>query len=260
MIEMLESVRKSALAGLALLFSLAAAQLSIPLHGLTRDKNKESEIVQVTVHAGYDGCQVDLDATMAGKTDPLGVLVLDEVEPTDHYLHVKCPDQPEMTFFISPHAGDMVDIQPGSASSTAAEPTGTPLEVAQAKIELRQLIQDAVRLRARGHIDEAVQHLRDAAKMDPGNSDLHRELGITFLLVKEWKRAEVEMLEAIRHDPSDSDAHNGLGYALEKQGRLDDALKEYRIATHLDPDDPSYRQHYVDALSKVVGQQTEKKK
>ena len=90
-------------------------------------------------------------------------------------------------------------------------------------------------------------------KLDPENSDLHREMGITFLLAKEWKRARVEMIEAIRHDQTDADAHNGLGYALEKLGDIDGALKEYRTATNLEPDDPTYRTHYFDALVKIQG-------
>ena len=67
------------------------------------------------------------------------------------------------------------------------------------------------------------------------------------------------MIEAIRHDPTDADAHNGLGYALEKLGDIQGAVKEYRIATHLEPDDPSYRTHYFDALVKIQGQQELKK-
>ncbi|HEV2234670.1 MAG TPA: tetratricopeptide repeat protein [Terriglobia bacterium] len=230
----------------------------MPLSGTFREP--EIETTRVTIHIGLEGCAVDMDATPVGKTDAQGVLFLQDIEPTDHYIHVRCPRQEEMTFFVSPKEGQNLELHPGSRSSTAAAPAGSPLEAAEAKIQLRQLIQDAVRLRARGHIEEAVQRLREAAIMDPENSDLHRELGITFLLVKEWKRARVEMLEAIRHDPSDSDAHNGLGYALEKLGDLDAALKEYRTATQLDPDDSSYRQHYIDALSKTAGEQTEKKK
>jgi len=84
-------------------------------------------------------------------------------------------------------------------------------------------------------------------------------LGITFLLAKEWKRARVEMIEAIRHDQPDADAHNGLGYALEKLGDIDGAVKEYRTATHLEPDDPSYRTHYFDALVKIQARQEAKK-
>jgi Flp pilus assembly protein TadD len=108
-------------------------------------------------------------------------------------------------------------------------------------------------------LDEAVAALRQAMKLDPENSDLHRELGITFLLAKEWKRARVEMIEAIRHDQTDADAHNGLGYALEKLGDIDGAVKEYRTATHLEPDDPTYRTHYLDALVKIQVRQEMKK-
>jgi Flp pilus assembly protein TadD len=124
---------------------------------------------------------------------------------------------------------------------------------------LRQLVQQALQLRAQARLDEAVAALRKAMKLDPANSDLHRELGITFLLAKEWKRARVEMIEAIRHDQGDADAHNGLGYALEKLGDIDDAVKEYRTAMNLEPDDPSYRTHYFDALVKIQARKEAKK-
>jgi Flp pilus assembly protein TadD len=117
-----------------------------------------------------------------------------------------------------------------------------------------------VQLRSHGRLEEAVRELREATKLDPENSDLHRELGITFLLDKDWKRARVEMLEAIRHDPTDADAHNGLGYALEKLGEFAPALQEYRTATHLEPDDPSYRQHYFEAMARLSAQKAGRKK
>jgi Flp pilus assembly protein TadD len=67
------------------------------------------------------------------------------------------------------------------------------------------------------------------------------------------------MLEAIRHDPTDADAYNGLGYALEKMGDLDAAVKQYRMATRLDPQDPTYRTHYFDILSKLAQERAKKK-
>jgi Flp pilus assembly protein TadD len=79
-------------------------------------------------------------------------------------------------------------------------------------------------------------------------------------MAKEWKRARVEMLEAIRHDQADADAHNGLGYALEKLGDIDGATKEYRTATNLEPDDPTYREHYLDSLVKIQARQEANKK
>jgi len=69
----------------------------------------------------------------------------------------------------------------------------------------------------------------------------------------------VEMLEAIRNDPTDADAYNGLGYALEKMGDLSEAVKQYRMATHLDPADSTYRTHYFDILSKLSQENAKKK-
>jgi Flp pilus assembly protein TadD len=134
-----------------------------------------------------------------------------------------------------------------------------PAALADDKIQLRRLVQQAVQLRGQARIDEAVSALRQAMKLDPENADLHRELGITFLMAKEWKRARVEMIEAIRIDQNDADAHNGLGYALEKLGDIDGAAKEYRTATHLEPDDPTYLTHYLNALVKIQERREMKK-
>ena len=238
--------------------TLALCALSPFAFSRTRG-DKESDSAQLAIHAGREACAVDLDGVAAGKTDARGNFLLREIEPSDHYAHVNCPGQPESTFFVSPQARESVEIQAGSQALTTAS-ADPALDAAAAKIQLRQLIKDAVQLRASGHFDEAVQRLHDAVRMDPTNSDLHRELGITFLLVKEWNRARVEMLEAIRHEPDDADAHNSLGYALEKMGQLNAAVNEFRIATRLEPDDFSYREHYIDAVSRIMAQQAAKKK
>ncbi len=208
------------------------------------------------MHAEREGCAVELDAAPLGKTNAQGELVLTGVDPTDHYVHVLCPGQHERAYFVTPRPGETAEIR--AMSDAGGPPSGgagdAALDVATSKVQLRQLVQESVQLRAAGLFDEAVAKLREASPRDPENSDLHRELGITFLLAKDWKRARVEMLEAIKHDPSDADAHNGLGYALEKLGELEPALKEYRTATHLEPDDLSYRQHYIEALGKLAAQ------
>lgn len=243
----------------ALLLAILVAGVSFSeALGLAREE--VSKFAQVGVYAGKEGCTVELDSVLTGKTDATGSLVLHEVEPTDHYLHVRCPNRPERAQFFSARAGESLAIRLEAGGTAAAPLTGAPLEAAEAKIQLRRLIQEAVQMRAKGRPEEAVQRLREASKLDPENSDLHRELGITFLLGKDWKRARVEMLEAVRHKPDDADAHNGLGYALEKLGEIEAAVKEYRIATRLEPDDTSYRQHYLEALGKLAVHQAEKKK
>jgi Flp pilus assembly protein TadD len=181
-----------------------------------------------------------------------------DVDPGDHYIHVRCPDKPEAAYFISPKVNEEARIGPIQNALRSSEGSD-PGALAEDKIQLRRLVQQAVQLRGEARLDEAVAALRQAMKLDPENSDLHRELGITFLLAKEWKRARVEMIEAIRHDQTDADAHNGLGYALEKLDDIESAVKEYRIATRLEPDDPTYRTHYFDALVKLESRQEVKK-
>jgi Flp pilus assembly protein TadD len=243
-------------------FIVSIAVLVIPasLHAIwPTEKAHEQVSAQVTVRARGPGCSVDLDDQRLGKTNDDGILVLQEVEPGDHYLHLRCPGEEEQAFFISPRSGENLALDEKKAEE-ASNPNANPaLSVAEVKIHLRELVQQAAQLRARGRLDEAVERLRAALKLDAENSDLHRELGITFLLGKDWKRARVEMLEAIRHDPTDADAYNGLGYALEKMGDLEAAVKQYRMATQLDPADPTYRTHYFDILSRLAQDRAKKK-
>jgi hypothetical protein len=243
---------------MALLGLVAAASLTArPLLSVPREEPPPSS--KVEVHAGREGCKVDVDSAPVGETGPQGELTIDPVEPGDHYVHVQCGKGLGKSYFISPRPGATAEVsqQPGAAQDTP--PVSGP-EVAAIKIQLREHMQEAAHLRARGRIEDAITHLRDAYRLDPDNSDLHREMGITFLLAKEWKRARVEMLEAIRHEPDDAEAHNGLGYALDKMGDIAGALAEYRTASHLEPTDSSYRRRYFDALAKLSALQATKKK
>lgn len=225
--------------------------------GAARQIREDGASAQITIQAGREACQVELDAAPVGNTDAKGRLVLRDIEPIDHYIHVRCPGAKERAYWVEPRAGQSITVRAKAANDG---PALSPLEAAEAKSKLRRLVQQAVQKRAAGQFDEAIRDLHEAAKMDAENSDLHRELGITFLLERDWKRARVEMLEALKHDPTDADAHNGLGYALDKMGDTPAALDEFRKATHLDPDDSSYRQHYLEALAKLTAEQGAKRK
>ncbi len=233
---------------------LAGFLFVLPVGASPRPKDTEKQQPTILrVHTGIADCRVDVDGAIAGKTDSAGNINISDPESGDHYVHAECPKKPEMTEYISLPTGRTTTLE---LAATAAHQNITPLQAAENKIRLRKMVLKAVEARAKGEFDEAVSLLHQAALLDPSNSDLHRELGITFLLNKDWERARVEMIEAIRHDPGDADAHNGLGYALEKLGQLKQALAEYRTATKLDPTDDSYREHYYDVLSKLAAQQS----
>jgi tetratricopeptide (TPR) repeat protein len=240
--------------------SLSAVLLcgSVPgrLAAALPSKEKIPETATVELHAGQAECSVELDADARSKTGADGALILESVEPGDHYLHVSCPNGLSRSILISPRVGETLQV---SDAENAPSPAAG-LEPAEIKQRLLAHIQESIRLRARGRIEEAAEHLRDARQLDPENSDLHRELGITFLLGKDWKRARIEMLEAIRYDHDDAEAYNGLGYAREKLGDIEGAIDSFRIAMRLDPGDSTYRRHYFDGLAKLAAKNAEKKK
>jgi tetratricopeptide (TPR) repeat protein len=207
----------------------------------------------VKVEAGRQGCSVELDSAKAGDTNSEGVLLLAEVDPGDHYVHINCPDEAEQVFFISPKPGEQLSLHPQSAGSPPS-----PLDAAESHLELQKLVEKAIQLRTAGQFTEAIDNLHHATLLDAQNSDLHRELGITFLMMKEWKRARVEYLEATRLDPGEADAHNGLGYALAKLGETEQARNEFRMAMRLDPSDPTYREHYLEAQAGLAAEKAKR--
>jgi Flp pilus assembly protein TadD len=200
---------------------------------------------------------VDVDGTPAGKTNPQGNLVLTDVEASDHYVHIDCPGKPERTVFATLEAGQQFDM---SADSSASGTGASALQLAENRLEVRQLLVQAVNVRGDGRFPEAIGDLRRAVSLDPENPNLHHELATTFLMVGDWESARVELLETLRHDPNDADAHNALGFAYEKLGEIRPALDQYRIATHLDPGDDSYQRHYLEALALLPAEHAHKKR
>ncbi|HET9178198.1 MAG TPA: tetratricopeptide repeat protein [Terriglobia bacterium] len=209
--------------------------------------------------SGKDGCKVDVDGEDAGTTGSDGVLVIKGVDSGNHYIHVQCPNQRETSYFISAIAGQRMELDARSADSSSGVAESVSLNPAASEMQLRNMVSEADQLRSSGQFKESVDLLRRATLLDPRNGDLHRELGITFLMFHDWESAKVEMLEAVRRDPQSVDAHSGLAYALEKLGDLDGALKEYRTCTQMDPHDTEYRDHYVEVLGMLYSEKADKK-
>lgn len=234
----------------------AASGIHIRLHSRRRTVRRGRAVV-VNIDSGQPQCKVDVDGTPEGMTNSAGMLTLQGIKPGDHYLHVRCAGRQEVTSFITPRPGETLNIQ--TATGTKLSAKDSAFDASQREARLRHIVQQAVQLRASGNFQDTVRLLREATVLDPRNSDLHRELGITFLLVQDWERARVEMLEAVHLDPGNAGAHSGLAYAYEKLGDLEEALKEYRICTRLDSTDASYQQHYLEVLGKISARKAQRK-
>ncbi|HZT71634.1 MAG TPA: tetratricopeptide repeat protein [Terriglobia bacterium] len=244
---------------LAFVFTAGANASATWFHGKGKKRANQGSSATVTVDSGLAGCKVDIDGEEAGDTGAEGSLVIKGVEAGDHYVHVLCPGQRDTSYFISPAAGEKSDVDARAAATNSNVAVSTSINPAASEMQLREMVSEAVQLRSSGQFKEAVELLRKATMLDPGNGDLHQELGITFLEFHDWERARVEMLEAIRREPNSVEAHSRLAYALEKLGDLDGALKQYRICTEMDPHDTSYRDHYVEVLGKLYSEKADKK-
>jgi tetratricopeptide (TPR) repeat protein len=222
-------------------------------------KHKGEAPASISVVSRLDRCKVDVDGEAEGMTGSDGILVVKGVDPGEHYVHVQCTGQRESSYFISPSPGERVDVDARAAATNSASADSASINPAASEMQLRNMVSEADQLRSSGQFKEAVELLRKAMTLDPRNGDLHRELGITFLMFHDWERARIEMLEAVRREPDNVDAHSGLAYALEKVGDLDGALKQYRLCTQMDPHDTSYRDHYVEVLGLLYSEKAEKK-
>ena len=223
-----------------------------------KKRSNQNPPATVSVDSGVAGCTVDIDGDAAGTTGSDGTLRVKDVDPGDHYVHVLCPGQHNASYFISPEPHQQINVDASAAATNSRQPEAAQINPAASEMELRRMVSEADQLRSSGQFAEAVDLLRKATLLDPRNGDLHRELGITFLMFHEWERARVEMLEAVRREPNNVDAHSGLAYALEKLGDLDGALKEYRLCTQLDPHETSYRDHYVQVLGELYSEKANK--
>ena len=155
-----------------------------------------------------------------------------------------------------PPAGPPLELGRAPAAPTGPTIVNSGIAMVDAP---REQFNTALQAFQSGQFKEAVELLRKAMMLDPRNGDLHRELGITFLMFHDWERARVEMLEAVHREPDNVDAHSGLAYALQKTGDLDGALKEYRLCRKMDPNDTSYQDHYVEVLGQLYSEKSQKK-
>jgi tetratricopeptide (TPR) repeat protein len=90
-------------------------------------------------------------------------------------------------------------------------------------------------LAANGKLTEAAQKMKAASQAEPGNAQLHDDLGSIEAQQKAWVSAQQEFAKAIQLDPQSAGAHLHLGLALRAQGEPG-SMKELQQAQRLAPD------------------------
>jgi tetratricopeptide (TPR) repeat protein len=99
-----------------------------------------------------------------------------------------------------------------------------------------------VALVSRGELKKAVQHYRDALRIDPANAEAHNNLGVALLEQGELGEAIEHYREALRINSDYAEAHYNLGNVLVRRGEIDEAVEHYRAALRTRPADA--KAHY----------------
>jgi protein O-mannosyl-transferase len=93
----------------------------------------------------------------------------------------------------------------------------------------------AVILRARGQLDEAIDHLQRCLAVEPGFAEAHNNLGNALRQRGEVDAAIPHFKTALQLEPNNAPAYANLGSALLEKGQASEAIPELRKALQLDP-------------------------
>ena len=96
--------------------------------------------------------------------------------------------------------------------------------------EVRELIDEAIRLIRYNDMDNAQRKLMQAEGLDPKNPEIFIQHGISFYIRKNYKMAEHYYQRALAVDPSHVVAHYNLACAVALQGRKIESLNHLRSA------------------------------
>jgi Flp pilus assembly protein TadD len=84
--------------------------------------------------------------------------------------------------------------------------------------------------------------------LDPGNADIHYNLGNALVRNGQLDEAVGQFQAALKLKPDDADTHGNLGTVLYRTGYLDGAISEFQAALKLKPDSSELRQNLDTAL------------
>jgi serine/threonine-protein kinase len=90
-------------------------------------------------------------------------------------------------------------------------------------------------LEIKGRLDEAIEHYRQATRIDPKSALCFCNLGTALGRKGRLAEAIACFRQAIQLDRNHTPAHTNLGLALSQQGKTDEAIASYQKALALEP-------------------------
>ena len=107
--------------------------------------------------------------------------------------------------------------------------------------EVYDYFQQGRRHLQKGMAAQATVPLEKAKRREPNKASIRESLGIAYFRIGRYDEAAAEFRAILELAPNDDYAHYALGRCLEKQGRIAEANRHYKLASSLDPRSDQYR-------------------
>jgi tetratricopeptide (TPR) repeat protein len=101
-----------------------------------------------------------------------------------------------------------------------------------------------------GRTEEAIELYEKALGLDPDCAPAHFNLAVALVRREDFEEAEGHYRAALRTKPT-AETYNGLGFVLSRQGKLDEAILQFREAIRVDPE---YAAAYNNLAASLVQQ------
>jgi DNA-binding winged helix-turn-helix (wHTH) protein/Flp pilus assembly protein TadD len=124
---------------------------------------------------------------------------------------------------------------PAGAGATRVAPTS------RAAAEAEKLLAHARYLRNHKRIEESMQFLEEALRVDPGNAEALGGLALHQIGTGDYERGRETARRALELDPSSWEAHRALGNLARDLGDYAGAERHYRRAVEANPNDSKSR-------------------
>jgi tetratricopeptide (TPR) repeat protein len=179
---------------------------------------------------GQPGSAFDMLADMRDKLDPAGYLVaenrlLNGLEAAGQQIILEYLKGEEVPL----HREDFIRGEALFDAAARLLPGNALIESRRAFFHGRQLLFDNTRYH------ESVAALEGAIRLDPAGAYAYNALGIAFLQMAEYGRAENAFRDAIRFAPYWAYARHNLALALIQSGAYTEAIHAYRDGMNLRP-------------------------